>query len=490
MVQTPSSLGLKPQTWRDGQRETIEHLLATKACVTIIDAPTGSGKSIIALGTALASAEKSFIITNTKSLQRQYMDEVGDLARSITGKNNYRCVLRDYSRSEAEEWGAEDGPSVDKAPCAGGYKCGFVDRCPYFVDRAIALKHNISVHNYSYLLRDPAFTGAGYVFADEGHLLGDALSEVASIDIRGVMIDKPHLVNSWVSWAREKIEEELLLGKPDHGRLLSSWYRMMSDLRRLATIDTELKWVVDYDSRGAKIRPVWPPSFDTLLRRGKKVVIMSGTILDHDVFSRTLGIGDHDYIKLSWTFPGESRPVFYRPAAEVTQRNKAAAIPSLAEVVDHIIDQRPGEKGVVHCRSFDLGTSVARLMRNGSRLLVHERGMNRTDLIRRFKEERRGVWLISPSVAHGEDFAYDIARCQVILKMPFPDYGDSVVRIRAKQRPEWYYYAAAQELVQMIGRVTRAADDYGETWICDSKFDVFATKYQKFIPQEIWDAVS
>jgi ATP-dependent DNA helicase DinG len=116
--------------------------------------------------------------------------------------------------------------------------------------------------------------------------------------------------------------------------------------------------------------------------------------------------------------------------------------------------------------------------------------MDRTELIAQFKKDRTGKWLLSPSVTHGEDFAHDVARCQILLKVPWPDLGDAVNRIRVKQNPDWYYWTTAQNLVQEIGRATRDAGDYSESWIVDAKFSIFIDgKGARFLPQAIRDAL-
>lgn len=56
----------------------------------ILEAGTGTGKSAIA--TTLANMyEDSYILTMTKQLQEQYMDDFGDMLVEIKGRGNYSC---------------------------------------------------------------------------------------------------------------------------------------------------------------------------------------------------------------------------------------------------------------------------------------------------------------------------------------------------------------------------------------------------------------
>ena len=496
----PRDLGLKPALWRPHQEETINAIIDSTSDVVVIDAPTGSGKSLIALGVARASLEKTLIVTKNKSLQSQYLEEGGSHVKTITGKNNYRCVLSTYDPEEAKSLNVNPYTTVDIAPCASGYECTWKSYCDYFVEKRAAVHSPISVHNYAYWVPEAnyvgEFTKAGYVFADEGHLLDDVVTEFTSVVISDRVLQEYDLPKSspklagWIAWAGVVVAN-LEANMPEPGVAKSRWQKrlaLFASLRDLP-LDGTVRWVLDYGVQGLQIRSLWPRDTMKTLLHGKKLVIMSGTIIDNDTFSAVLGIEDHKYMQLPWTFPIESRPVFYRPAAEVTAKTQEAAIPNLARVADHIIQTHRGEKGVIHSHSFNLGEGVARQMRH-DKLIVHERGMDRTEIVKRFKGSAAGTWLISPSVGHGEDFSYDLARCQIILKMPFPDYGDQLVRLRTKENSAWYYYATAQELIQRIGRVTRDKEDYGESWILDTKFDMFKTRYPQFIPQAVWDALS
>ena len=75
---SPSGLGLTSfSEWRPGQRETVERVLAAflKGKKTVIlEAPTGSGKSLIAAAVAKSLGLTTMILTQTKQLGQQYID--------------------------------------------------------------------------------------------------------------------------------------------------------------------------------------------------------------------------------------------------------------------------------------------------------------------------------------------------------------------------------------------------------------------------------
>ena len=56
----------------------------------ILSAPTGIGKSLVAVTLARA-LDTSFIVTNSKHLQDQYVHDIPHLV-SVKGKSNYACL--------------------------------------------------------------------------------------------------------------------------------------------------------------------------------------------------------------------------------------------------------------------------------------------------------------------------------------------------------------------------------------------------------------
>ena len=503
MEVSPKELGLKPETWRDGQWEAIEEIVDAEQSVVVLDAPTGSGKTVLALGVA-GILGRTFINTHTKSLQDQYMEEANGHAESIKGRANYPCILANDDGTMASILGITDyngAVFADDAPCSIGYVCPSNSHCPYFVAKRRALASSTSIHNYSYWIPESTylggFSGGELIVCDEGHLLDDVMCEFQSVAITGWMIKELGLKTpdgiDWEGWrVYAKKAAFKCLKEADKCVKFSvqqvGWRKLWRTFNAFLAVEDTEGWLIDREGQyGVKIRPVWPSGFEDMFlgEKAKKALIMSATILDPELFTTTLGIKDYKYIKMPWTFPIDNRPVYYRPVAEVTKKNTGQAAEGLGKAIDAVLNERKGEKGIIHSHSFDLLEAVLPHIANQDRLIIHNRGNNRGELIDRHKRSKQDKWLISPSISHGEDFKYDMARSQIILKMPFPDLGNKVVQMRLKEKPKWFKHKTAQILTQMIGRVNRAADDYGETFVFDSKFETLMA----YIPQEVQDAI-
>ena len=76
-------------------------------------------------------------------------------------------------------------------------------------------------------------------------------------------------------------------------------------------------------------------------------------------------------------------------------------------------------------------------------------------------------------MGEGESFDDDTARIQLIAKLPYPDLGDKLTRLR-KEEPgmgtRMYAAMTLARIAQTSGRVMRHDRDHGETIILDGAF--------------------
>jgi len=112
----------KFRLWRVYQREAIERILKSRKPFLLLSAPTGSGKSLIAVSSALLwhkrKGEKVIIVTKTTDLQKQYEKEFN--IPVVMGRKNYLCPYLTIKEDQGEkqtERTAEDCPFDTYGEC-------------------------------------------------------------------------------------------------------------------------------------------------------------------------------------------------------------------------------------------------------------------------------------------------------------------------------------------------------------------------------------
>ena len=71
-------------------------------------------------------------------------------------------------------------------------------------------------------------------------------------------------------------------------------------------------------------------------------------------------------------------------------------------------------------------------------------------------------------MTEGLDLVGDLARWQVICKLPYPYLGDPQVAARRAEEPGWYEWRTCFTLVQAYGRAVRSEEDHAVTYLLDA----------------------
>jgi len=496
---TPKDLGLPYADWYPYQLETAKAVAETEEPVTLCEAPTGSGKSGVAIAAArLLRRQRSVVLCSTKQLQLQYQNSFPDIA-VLWGRNNFQCAL-------------DPDLTCDEAPCSlEGFGCDEREKwevCPYYRAKKKALASPIVVTNTSYFLCEAnyvgRFSGLNFLVVDEGDLLERELLRFASIELSRRSfalseIDLPNLKSVYEArrWARKALPK--VTRQAEKARELagsdSSWLkaavRLKGQAKRLAKlsgIDPE-KWVLQKTLFGYSIQPLWANSFgqDYVFRHADKVLIMSATMPPPGVYARQLGITQPvQYIEIPSFFPKENRPVNVWPIVKLKGAElRDYELNLVVNAVDLILQRFPNVKGLVHTVSYRLRDAILERTRFRERFISHNLGdeyVDRSEALERFIESPEPKVLISPSMGRGVDLHDDLARFVIIVKLPFLDLSDLQVRTRMERDPEWYTAVTADEIVQACGRAVRHKDDFAVSFILDGQAEWFLPRNKSFFP--------
>ncbi|WP_058827934.1 helicase C-terminal domain-containing protein [Haloferax sp. Q22] len=499
----PSFRGAQEQALRD-----IRDAFADGNDVVLVRAPTGSGKSLLAraiAGSAATVDETSPAQATDAYYTTPQVSQLDDVAEDdllsdlkiIRGKSNYNCIIR----------GEEDTP-VDRAPCARkrGFDCSVRHRCPYFSDRAIASNRQIAAMTLAYFMQtagSDVFRKRDVVVVDEAHGLAEWAEMYATIDL------KPRTVPVWddigvpdVTAAGDPVERasrfaETLAGvcKREKDELLTK-----SDLTpeeaarrdRLQELIGELQWFVEdyrdpqspttwvvdqHDGEGSPIaiKPLDPAKYlkHTVWDRGNKFALLSATILNKAAFCRSVGLDPSKValVDVEHTFPVENRPLYDVTQGKMTYEHRDETLPKIARLVVRLMAKHPDEKGLIHCHSYAIQAELRRRLAEmglGNRVRGHDRDDRNVEL-ETWKATDRPEVFLSVKMEEALDLKGDLCRWQVLCKAPYLNTNDSRVARRLEDGQwAWYRRAALRTVIQACGRVVRAPDDYGDTYVADS----------------------
>lgn len=515
---SPLDLGLPHPEWRQYQRETVAQIIEgfESGSKVLLSAPTGSGKTVLGSAAARVLGGNAMFLAHTIHLQQQQLRTLPD-AKTATGRANHVCPLPDPF---GQEFTAAEAP----CPCALATK----DGCSYYRQLFACGDADEAVLNYAYAVRvcktkgmkvyesDPEsgaptvrtlpnpFTGRDLLVCDEAHLMEHALIDVDTIEVSKRTFELLRVplplsldLNSWRAWAEQylpAVEQRVgalmrtfTANQHPHrddireARRLQSALNVLSEVLRINP--QGVPYFVGRTAMGFVIQPIWAWStaHNLLWRYGRHILIMSATVGNPSLTTKLLGIepGDWQLVDVPSTFPVANRPVFYWPIMRMnvrtTDRDKFQQVHALA----HIAAKFPNSAGVIHCCSYDLGRFLydnsAIYPALVSRLVIHDT-KSRAAAFKDFEESPGNRILITPAATTGVD--WDFVGWQMIPKIPFPNLGDDIVRLRYEYATEEgepigkqvFLQEAALAVVQASGRCVRTPTSKGVTVITDANF--------------------
>jgi len=503
--------------FRGAQKQALSDVrdaFAADNDVVLVRAPTGTGKSLLARAIAGAAATTDdvapaeatgayYTTPQVSQLNDVAADSLLDDLNVIRGKSNYTCILN----------GETDTP-VDRAPCArqAGFDCSVRHRCPYFSDRSIASNRSIAAMTLAYFMQtagSEVFRKRDVVVIDEAHGLAEWAEMYATVDL------KPRTVPVWddvgvpdVTAAADAVERtirfaETLAGvckrasddltgepelTPDEAARRDRLQELRSELNWFVSDardpESPTTWVVDQpDGEGGAItiKPLDPARYlhHTVWDRGNTFALLSATILNKDAFCRGVGLDPSNValVDVEHTFPVENRPLYDVTRGKMTYENRDETLPKVAKALVRIAAAHPSEKGLVHCHSYAIQSALRnRLARFGlgGRVRAHDRA-DRDAALESWKATDDPDIFLSVKMEEALDLAGDLCRWQVICKAPYLNTSDSRVARRLEEGQwSWYHRTALRTVIQACGRVVRAPDDYGTTYLADSSLlDLF-----------------
>jgi len=502
----PQAFGLPEKfcSWRVHQAEAISRAISTEKRIVVPVCPTGSGKSVQYVTSAIMQGGRAVFLTSTKGLQTQLMRDFGPIGMvDIRGRNSYPCAM------------AKGEVNCDAGPCIAGVKCPLknTDECEYYRAVNQARRAKLVVTNYSYWLYSNKYAdGLGpvdYLVCDEGHDAPNAISDFLTISLdktdhllHTLLPSAPqeYTMNQWARWADQTIEtlqeetdllaDKVRWGDNRAGRRLAKVSRILQDIKRLAHMDTE-NWVVETAGSFVQFSPIWTNDFaqDALFMDIPHIMVTSASVRKKTLEMLGVRDDDMDLYEFPSSFPKENRQLIHLPTARINYRTTQEHMNLWLRRIDQILRPRQDRKGIIHTTSYARRDLIMANSEFAYMMLTHD-SKNTVSRVQQFKNSDVPLILVSPSVTTGWDFPYDTTRFQILGKVPYPDTRSKIIKARMEADKDYAPYIAMQQLMQTVGRGVRAEDDWAETFIIDDNIQWFLKRYQSFATEWFMEAYS
>lgn len=349
--------------------------------------------------------------------------------------------------------------------------CQKCSNCPYL--KAVRRSHVVpymacNTHTFmAHKIRSHA------LILDEAHLLKGVIQERASRRLWHHEYDIPTGVNSYGSllrWA-ESVKDKMPYKNDKkfkllYGELIESRhkYLVQKAIEPLRGEDRFCLRLLPMDIK-EHARVLWPAG------KAEKIFLMSATINEKDIEELGLDGRRVGYFHAESPIPPENRPCAADFVGNMSYRSQERNLPKAVERIKERLSETM-DKGLVHMPY----SMVEKLKESGafkgnSRILFHDKE-NKLEVFHKFKElpADSGAVLIASGLYEGVSLDHDLARWQIICKVPYPSLADPAIKYKAENDPDWYAWETIKVIEQAAGRVCRTPDDFGLTEIIDSSF--------------------
>jgi len=520
---------------RKEQKEAIEFAIDSYESgkrYVLLELGTGTGKSAIGItisrylndhfacqtdenGEAMSGA---YVLTTQKILQEQYVRDFGPntklpVLRTIKSSSNYTCSFYD------DQTCAESKMLLSRlAKNLKGteFQDHCTKQCKYSQEKQEFIDSSISITNFSYFLAETSYSGKlsprALLVIDEAHntesevgrFIELSFSEKFSNDILKVKTPKHQDQNNVFNWIKSdylsslkkysvKLESTLKKNSSSLNKCMdaSKNYEMiqkhLEKVEKFIEVYDPKSWVMNVEKKlygqGNKTNIMHRFEFKTvdvspycekhLFSKATRILMMSATIVDKDVFCDSIGLNTDQvaYMKRHSPFSESNRPVHFMPVGSMSKNKIDASLPILIEAIKMLLDKHREDKGIIHTVNYKIANYIMQNLKS-DRILTHD-SSNRDKVLKEHTLSDRPTVLVSPSMMEGVDLSDELSRFQIICKVPFPYLGDAVVKKRLEKNEGWYAYSTAKSLIQSLGRSIRNETDYAESYILDADWSMF-----------------
>lgn len=304
----------------------------TSGCnLVMLDAPTGSGKTLIGELVRQSLSTRGLYLCNSISLQHQFASDFPDAA-VIYGRSNYPTHTRsptypiitaadcDKKHSTFPACSSCDLTTLPDTTSMHCHWCHPVTTCPYEQAKYNAIRSPLTCTNSTYFLYESNYVGnisagRGLVILDEADTIETVLLNFVTVHISKKQVyeyglqspDRKTVESSWSEWAKvsEPIIADYLRSTKCKGNDVESIRRrirtdrLLQNIRRLNDPVSGIGaggWVyTGYEQGDISFKPIGVNNLarDFLWRHCKRWLLMSATMISYQAVADTLGIDDY-----------------------------------------------------------------------------------------------------------------------------------------------------------------------------------------------------
>lgn len=451
--------------------------------VLVLDADTGSGKSVIlqTIANFLNKTKKwtTATITPKVQLQDQYDKQFKDTP-ILKGMARYRCreIPELDCKEKREMYGNCDG-------------C----ECPFVIAKKSVEKADNAVFNFhSYILNK---VRKDVIIVDEAHNIYNALSDMQSLKVWKHVSNYPENlvhysdITIWLEKEIENLESEInficsainsktpldqkreILKEASRVKKKLDKFRKTCRGIQVAPTNYFVEHSQDYYKGEMKdqlrLRPTTLEKMPAYLwgDSTQKIILASGTIREIDIKKFGLSRKRVKFFKMPAPIAAEDRPIKCEFIGNMAWKYQNKNMPRLLEKIKELKARHKDTKGIVHM-PYNMSMKLKKI--DTEKSFIYHDQENKDKKLKEFMDSPPGTVLIACGMDEGLDLPGREYGWQAIAKVQYPSKSDKLIEDWYENDPEWIKWLTARTIIQQSGRINRKVGDKGVTYFLDTQF--------------------
>jgi Rad3-related DNA helicase len=194
-------------------------------------------------------------------------------------------------------------------------------------------------------------------------------------------------------------------------------------------------------------------------------------------------------VEVESEFSADKSPIHVTSKNKLNYKNYKVILPDIALQIKAIAEHHKTDKGIIHTHSLEITNILRDKLNSNKRFLFRDETSTNESILKEHHGTDLPTILVSPSLCYGVDLKDDLARFQIIVKLPFPPLSVKRVKKLFDSDKDWYENKMLNTLVQACGRATRSKNDFSTTYILDGNIVNTLKRSRAKLPQSFIDRV-
>ena len=148
------------------------------------------------------------------------------------------------------------------------------------------------------------------------------------------------------------------------------------------------------------------------------------------------------------------------------------------KIIEKLLEVHKNERGIIQTGSYEFANNLVAFINRScsksirNRIISYDSSRDKNEAFKEYIKSENGI-LVGPTLVEGIDLKDDLCRFIIMMKVPYGNLGDNLIKAKMKLSYDTYLYDTSIQIQQALGRGIRNEKDWCSTYMVDGSFADF-----------------